>query len=182
MGLLGLIKEFKPMWARRREVLIIMVIILAGQLLGYIKVTGKLLIPAAIGGEKSYNGILTITRALIRVECDKKIFQTFNEFDTPRQSRLNINASDLARIEIDEDAKKIYLRVKKTFVIRYRNILNLESRHVKSNLLNGHVFIEFWAIIFTYEKPLDIGYLDKKVLKSINDRACPVFTKYCSYH
>jgi hypothetical protein len=170
------------MRARRKPTLIVMIILLMGQLLGNIKITGKLLIPAAIGGEKSYKGILTITRAKIRIECDKKIFQPFNEFEAPRQSRLNINASDLERIEIDEDEKKIYLRVKKSFVIRYRNILNLESRHVRFTFETGHVFTEFWAITFAYENPLDIGYLDKKVLNSINDRAYPVFTKYCSYH
>jgi hypothetical protein len=170
------------MWARRRAVLIIMVIILAGQLFGFIKITGKLLIPDAIGGEKSYKCVLTITRAKIRIECDKEIFQPFNEFDAPRQSRLNIKASDLETIEIDENDKKIYLRVKKAFVIRYRNILNIESGYVRFSFETGHVFTEFWVIIFSYENPFDIGYLDKKVLKSINDRAYPVFTKYCSYH
>lgn len=170
------------MRARRKPTLIVMIFLLVGQLLGHIKITGKLLIPAAIGGVKSYKGVLTITRAKIRIECNKKIFQPFNEFEALRQSRLNINASELERIEIDEDEKKIYLRVKNSFVIRYRNILNLESRHITFTFYDGYVFTEFWAIIFAYEKPLDIGYLDRKVLKSINDRAYPVFTKYCSYH
>jgi hypothetical protein len=95
---------------------------------------------------------------------------------------LNVNTSELERIEIDEKEKRIYLIVKKSFVSMYRNIFNLESRHVTFTFYDGYVFTEFWAIIFTYENSLDIGFLDKKVLDSINIRAYPVFTKYCSYH
>jgi hypothetical protein len=171
------------MRARRKPTLIVMIFLLVGQLLGHIKITGKLLIPAAIGGEKSYKGVLTITRAKIRIKCDQKIFQPFNEFEAPRQSRLNIKASDLERIEIDEDEKKIYLRVKNSFVIRYRNICTLKSEFVTRSFdYPFGLFKEFWALVFAYEKPLDISFLDKKVLNSINGRAYPVFTKYSSYH
>ncbi|MGD2090030.1 MAG: hypothetical protein PVH61_27890 [Candidatus Aminicenantes bacterium] len=171
------------MRARRKPTLIVMIILLVGQLLGNIKITSKLLMPTTGGGEKSFKGVLTITRAKIRIECHKKIFQPFNEFDAPRQSRLNINAADLEKIEIDEDEKKIYLRVKKTFVSRYRNICTLKSEFVTRSLYHPFgLFKEFWAIAFAYEKPLDISFLDKKVLESINGRSYPVFTKYYSYH
>lgn len=173
------------MRARRKPVLIVMVIILVGQLLweieaaAAIKVTGKLLIPNAGGREKSYNCVLTITRALIRIECDKKIFQPFNEFDAPRESRLNIKASDLERIEIDEDEKKIYLRVENSFVSRHRNICNLESSVVgRSFYYPFGLYREFWAIVFAYEKSLDLSNLDEKVINSINNRVYSVFTKY----
>jgi hypothetical protein len=161
--------------------LIIMVFIMAGKLSGNIKVAGRLLIPAAGGVEKSYQGVLTITRAVIRIECYKKIFQPFNEFDAPKQTRLNINTSEVVRIEIDEREKKIYLRVENSFVQRYRNIINLESRFVGFSVDTGHLYKEFWAIIFAYEKPLDIGYLDEQVLNSINQQAVPVYTKHCFY-
>jgi hypothetical protein len=179
-------RRIKPMKASRRSVLIVMIIILVSQLLGEneaaaaIKVTGKLLIPTTGGGEKSYKGVLTITRAKIRIECDKKIFQPFNEFDAPRQERLNINASELERIEIDEKEKKIYLRVENSFMSRYRYICNLESGLVgRSFYYPFGLFREFWAIVFTYEKPLDMSDLDEKVINSINNRVYPLFTKHC---
>jgi len=160
---------------------VIMVIIMAGKLSGNIKIGGRLLIPTAGGGQKSYKGVLTITRSLIRIESDKQIFQPFNQFESPKQKRLNINTSEVVKIEIDEKEKKIYLRVESSFISRYRNILNLESRHVGFSFETGYIFREFWAIIFSYEKPLDIGFLDKKVLNSINQRAIPIYTKHCSY-
>lgn len=93
---------------RRKPALILMVTIVVCQLLGEvraaaeIKAAGKLLIPSA-AGEKSCKGVLRITRSVIRIECDKKIFQPFN-LDEPRQQRLNIKASELIKIEIDEKA------------------------------------------------------------------------------
>ncbi len=160
---------------------IIMVIIMVGKLSGNIKIGGRLLIPIAGGGQKSYKGVLTITRSLIRIECDKQIFQPFNQFESPKQKRLNINTSEILRIEIDESEKMIYLRVESSFVSRYRNILNLEHRSLRYSVETGYIFKEFWAIIFSYEKPIDIGFLDKKVLNSINQRAIPIYTKHCSY-
>jgi hypothetical protein len=173
-------KGIKAMQTKRKPIMIIMVIILlTGQLLGDIKAAGKLLIPTA-KGNKPYNAVIIITRALVRIECEKKIFQPFN-LDAPKQQRLNINASELVRIEIEQKEKKIYLRVENSFVSRYRNILNLESRFIHFTLVDGHVFSEFWAIIFAYEKPLDIDILDKEVLNSINERVYPVYTKHCFY-
>ena len=132
------------MRARRKPTLIVMIILLVGQLLGNIKITGKLLIPTTGGGEKSYKGVLTITRAKIRIECDQNIFQPFNEFNAPRKARLNIKASDLETIENNEDKKKIYLRVKKTFVSRYRNICTLKSEFVTRSLYHPFgLFKEF---------------------------------------
>jgi hypothetical protein len=166
---------------------VILVIIMAGLLLGKknavaaIKITGGLLIPTA-GGKQSYRGILTITRAKIRVECDRKIFKPFNEFDAPKQSWLNLDTSQVVRIEFDEKEKKIYLRVENSFVDKYRNLFNLEFRHVGFDIASyGHLYCEFWAIIFSYEKSLDIGCLDKEVLNSINSRVYPVYTKHYFY-
>jgi hypothetical protein len=110
------------MRARRKMVLIVMVIVLGGQLLGNIKVTGRLLIPTA-EGQKPYKAVMVITRAVVRIECEKKIFQPFN-LDAPTQQRLKINASDLVRIEIDERERKIYLITEHSFINRHRNIIN----------------------------------------------------------
>jgi len=167
---------------------VILVIIMAVMLLGKnkaaasIKVTGRLLIPTACGGKKSYKGVLTITKAVIMIECERKIFKPFNEFYALKQSRLNINTSEVVRIEINGKEKKIYLRVENSFLNKYRNIFNLECRHVGFDLVSyGHLYREFWAIIFDYEKPLDIGCLDKEVLNSINSRVYPVYTKHFFY-
>ena len=160
---------------------VILIIIMSGKLSGNIKIDGTLLIPTAGDGQKSYKGVLTITRSLIRIECDKQIFQPFNQFESPKQKRLNINTSEVERIEIDEKEKKIYLRVESSFVSRYRNILNLEHRRLSFSVETGYIFREFWAIVFSYEKPLDIGFFDKKILNSINQRSIPIYTKHCSY-
>jgi hypothetical protein len=177
------------MWAKRRPVLVIMIIIVVGQLLGEtkaaaaIKITGRLLIPTAKSRQRPYQAVLKITRAKIRVECDKRIFQPFNEFAAPKQKRLDIDTSELLEIEIDEDKKKIYLKVKNSFVIRYRNICNLESRLVGRSFYHPFgLFREFWAIIFAYEKPLDMSDLDEQVINSINNSVYLINTRYFFYY
>jgi hypothetical protein len=165
---------------RFKTAMAIMSILMVFQLFGDIKVTGELLIPTAGGGEKSYKGVLTITRALISIECDKKIFQPFNEFEAPKQKRLNINASEVVWIEINGKEKKIYLRVEDPFVSNYRNIFHLEVRSVGFSFDTGHVFKEFWAIIFSYEK-LDMKPPDEQVVNSINKQSMPLFTKHFIY-
>jgi hypothetical protein len=161
----------------RTIIMIFMTLFLGGSAAAAIKIPAKLLIPTA-AGQKPYKAVITITRAVVRIDCEKKIFQPFN-LDTPRQQQLNINASDLVRIEIDEKEKKIYLRVENSFVDKYRNLFNLESRFVGFDIASyGHLYREFWAIIFSYEKSLDIGCLDKEILNSINSRVYPVYTKH----
>jgi hypothetical protein len=165
---------------------IIMVSIIALLLLGKseadaaIKPSGRLLIPSADGGQKAYKAVLMIKRSLIRIECDKKIFQPFNEFDAPKQNRLDINTSELMSIKIDAKEKKIYIIVEISSVSRYRNILNLETRYLGYSCLSGHAYKEFWAIIFVYDK-LDMDYLDQEVLNLINNRAGIVYTKHFFY-
>lgn len=170
---------------RRKPALIFMVTIVVCQLLGEVKVAaeikaaGKLLIPSA-AGEKSYKGVLRITRAVIRIECDEKIFKPFN-LDEPGRKQLNIKASEIIKIEIDEKEKKIYLRVENSFVQRYRNIFNLVTWFSTYSIFSGDLYTEFWAIIFAYENPFNIGFLDREVLNSINSRVNPVYTKHYFY-
>lgn len=105
---------------RRKPGIVFLVIILAAaNLLGQIKAKGKFLILTA-GGVKPYDGVLTVNNIDIRIECDKKIFQRFNEFDAPKDSKIIINKAEIRFIHIQEN--KVYIATENSFTIKYRNV------------------------------------------------------------
>jgi hypothetical protein len=142
------------MWVKRKTGVIIMVIIMvAGQLLGEIRAAGKLLIPTA-KGEKQYDAVITITRAEIMIECAKKIFQPFNEFDVPKQAKIKVSTAEVEEIQIQKN--KIFIASKESFWKRYRNI----SHHYYKSKYAGFLSwenIQIWVLIFVVDNPADIA-------------------------
>jgi hypothetical protein len=155
------------MQAERKPILIIMVIILlTGQLLGQIKAkaAGKLIITTA-NGEKPYDAVITMTRAEIMIECAKKIFQPFNEFDAPKQAKIKVCTAEVEEIQIQEN--KIIIVTKDSFWKRYRNI----STQVYKSKYHGFLYwsyIQKWALIFVVDNPADIGCIEDDLIKHIN--------------
>jgi hypothetical protein len=97
------------MQTMRKPGIVALVIILAvsnlcGQIkaAAEIKAAGKLLIPTA-AGEKPYKCIIFFTQREIRLECDKRIFQTFNLFDSPKQAKIKVNTAEVERIQIQKN-------------------------------------------------------------------------------
>jgi hypothetical protein len=134
----------------RVKLLIVMTIILASQLLGEIKAGGKLLIPTATG-EKPYKCVMVITRAEIRLECDKRIFQPFNQFDTPKQAKLKVNTAEIYKIQIN--GNEILLIAKDPLYQRYRHLFHPIYRVVHFIPLEEE---KKEAIIFIMDNPADI--------------------------
>lgn len=150
---------------RKPGIMALVIILLAGNLnlLGQIKAAGKLLIPTA-GEDKSYKGFITITQAEIKIECDKKIFQRFNEFNSSKTREIKVNTSEVREIILREN--KILILTKTNFHKRYRHLFHLCTRW-------RGVFIEMEkddAMIFIFDNPGDIDFLRKRIIKLINKR------------
>jgi hypothetical protein len=151
-----------------KPILIIMVIILlVGHLLGEIKTTaGKLLIPTSVG-EKSYNCIMVITQEGIEIECTMKIFQPFNQFDTPRQAKIKLNTADVEEVQIYMN--KIYISTHESFWSQYRNILQhlYKSRYVG---FHEYIYIDKWILLFAVDNPADMRAVGEALIKIIGGR------------
>lgn len=150
----------------RIKLLIVMMIILGVcQLLGEIKVKGKLLIPTATG-EKPYKCVMVIKRTEIWIECALKIFQPFNQFDTPKQAKIIVSKAEVEKIYIHKN--KIYISTHESFYKRYRNILHHLYEHKFVSFSDGFDAIEKWIIIFVVDNPADIGCIEEDLIKLIN--------------
>lgn len=145
---------------------IIMVIIMACQLPGEIKsAAGVLLIPTATG-KTSFRGTITITPSVIEIECREKIFQRFNEFNTPKKEAIRINTSEVTRISLQGNG--VIILPKKSLCNRYRNLLH--------QVTVGFILsTEEMAFIFVIDMDIykKIGSKDKEVVDRINKRSDP---------
>lgn len=151
-----------------KPILIIMVIILlVGHLLGEIKaISGKLLIPTS-AGEKPYNCVMVITQEGIEIECTMKIFQHFNQFDTPKQAKIKVNTAEVEEVQIYEN--KIYISTLEPFWMQYRNIL----QHLYQSKYVGfceHIYIDKWILLFAVDNPADMGAVGEALIKLIGGR------------
>jgi len=153
------------MWTKKKGYpFVLIMLFLAGHVLGQIEVkaAGNFLIPSA-GGARQYKGVITFTQAGIEIECQEKIFQRFNEFDTPRQRKLTITPADLYEIWLLKK-KQIYLFPRWSFYYRYRNIFFHISRRFDP-FSNPHIEK---ALVFTPDNPGDIDDEGEKLIKFLN--------------
>jgi hypothetical protein len=148
--------------------IILVMIFMTGRLSGIIKVTGKLLIPTA-KGEKKYDAVITVTQTGIMIKCSKKIFQRFNEFDAPKQSKIKINTAEVEEIQIQIQNNKIFIITKDSFTILHRNVFNRASKIIGIRSLFP-VTVENWALIFVVDNPVDIKAIGEALIKIIGER------------
>ena len=150
---------------RKTGIAAIVIILAASNLtgkIGEIKATGSLLIPTA-SGEKLYKGVITITRTEIEIECDKKIFRPFNEFEVPKQAKIRVNTVEVERICIQEN--DILILPGEPLYRRYRYLF--------------HEIMEicFWcfpykkALIFSLDNRADIGPAGIEIFRLINKQS-----------
>jgi len=149
-------------------IIFVVIIILFGHLFGEITAPGKLIIPTA-KGEKGYDAVITVTQTEIIIKCSKKIFQPFNEFDAPKQSKINLNTAEVEEIQIQTQNKKIFIITNDSFTIRYRNIFNRASKDIGLVALFP-VTVENWALILVVDNPADIKALGEALIKVIGNR------------
>ena len=153
------------MWVKMGVV--IMVIVMACQLSGEIKsVVGELLVPTATG-ETRYKGIITITSAVIEIECQEKIFQLFNESNQPNQEAIRINTSEVERISLQGNGVVIFPNP--PLCNRYRNLLH---RVIVGLILSSS---KRMAFIFVIDMDVfkKIGSNEKELIDRINKRNDP---------
>ncbi|MGD2090029.1 MAG: hypothetical protein PVH61_27885 [Candidatus Aminicenantes bacterium] len=152
------------MWVKMG--VIIMLIVMSCQLLGEIKsLAGELLVPTATG-EIRYKGTITITSAVIEIECHEKIFQPFNEPNAPKQEAIRINTSEVERISLQRNGVVIF--PKTPLCNRYRNLLH---RMIVGLILSS----KRMAFIFVIDMDVlkKIGSNDKEIIDRINKRNDP---------
>jgi hypothetical protein len=114
-----------------------------------------------------YDAVITITRAEILIECDKKIFQPFNEFDVPKKAKIKVSMVEVEEIQIQKN--KIFIATKESFWKRYRNI----SHHYYKSKYAGFLSwenIQIWVLIFVVDNPADIKAIGEELIKIIGER------------
>jgi hypothetical protein len=157
-------------WSRGISCWIILVIIFMGEQLlgqmGQIKAVGKILIPTA-SGEKCYDAVINITQDKVEIECSKKIFQLFNEFDTPLYRKLKVNNEEISNISVSGSENEILIITKSNFYQRYKHLF-IPVVRLKSII--PYVSERRNAIIFTMDNPTDIGDKEKELFKFINKK------------
>lgn len=157
------------MQQKKKEYLLgLIMLFVAGHVLGQIQVkaAGRFSIPSA-GGDKSFIGVITITSSVIRIECEKKIFQSFNEFDTPKQAKIEVDMAEVEEIQVQE--KMVFIVTKASFWNRYRNI----SYQVYESRFAGNldfVDIQKWALLFILDNPAEIKAAEEVLIKIIGER------------
>ena len=131
-----------------------------------IKATGKLLIPTA-DGKKPYKCVIVFTQTEISFECDKKIFQSFNLFDTPKQAAIKVSTAEVKRITLQ--GNRVIIFPEDSLYNRYRNLLN-------------HVCLITWMkewerLVFVFiingNSTRNIGNNALKLIDLINERNDP---------
>jgi len=160
------------MQSRRKPGIMPLIIILAiSNLCGpltsaEIKAAGKLLIPTA-NGEKLYKCVIVFTRTEIRLECDEKIFQSFNLFATPKQAAIKLSTTEIKRITLQGNWIVIFPEA--PLCNRYRNLLN----HVW--LISLSKEWERLVFIFVVERDSrqNMGSNAIKLINLINERNDP---------
>ena len=149
---------------RRPGIAILVIILGTGYLLGQLKAAGQLLIPTA-GGIKPHKCFITIKRREIKIDSNEKIFQKFNEFNSPKTGIIKVNTAEVERICVQEDT--ILILPKANFHQRYRHLF-IPCERVRSVIFL--VVEKKNAMIFIVDNPTDITYLGKEVIKLINER------------
>lgn len=152
---------------KKSFIIIIVIILLTGQFLGEIKVTGKLLILTA-DGKKSYDAVITITQAEIMIECVKKIFQPFNVFEAPLQAKIKVSTAEIYQIQINKGKKEILLIAKDSLYQRYKHLFHPVWRFVQYMPPERE---EREALIFIMNTPVHIGCSEEELIKFINKRS-----------
>lgn len=152
------------MWFKMGVIFAVMV--MTGQVFGEIKAAaGEFLVPTAIG-EARYKGTITITSAVIEIECQEKIFQPFNESKAPKQDAIRINTGEVERISLQGNG--VVIIPKTPLCNRYRNLLH---KVIVGLMLSS----KRMAFIFVIDMDIfkKISSNDKELIDCINKRNDP---------
>lgn len=155
----------------KKVVIIMLSISLQWFLLGQkeVKVSGNLIIPGAIEGHPyKFKTTVIITLDQITIECDKKIFQLFNRFFSPRSQTLSFATSELKEMKVD---KKDYLIIipQKDLHQKYRNLFH-PIREVLSYIPWNHTEIEQPGLIIELDNVDSLTEMLKTFLEDINKK------------
>jgi len=152
-------------------IIFVVIIILFGQLFGEITAPCKLIIPTA-KGVKGYDAVITVTQMEIMINCSKKIFQPFNEFDVPRQSKIKLPTVEVYKIQISIKKNEILLLDEGSLYQQYKHLFHPVWRTVQ--FLPYHEERKE-ALIFIMDNPAAIKTLSEELIKVIGNR-CEVIS------
>ncbi|MCP4151414.1 MAG: hypothetical protein GY757_26960 [bacterium] len=113
---------------KKSIVIILVVFLFSGLLFGQVqlKAPGKLRLPG-ITKDKYYKGVITFTKETITIECDKRLFRTLNQFDTPLKKKLVIPMKEVSRIDFEKYG--VLIKPETSLYNRYRNLFH-EIRYI----------------------------------------------------
>jgi len=154
------------MHEKKAMIVVIMVIVMVYHLLGEIKARGKLSIASA-SGEKYYDVVITIKQAEIMIECEKKIFQPFNEFDAPKQAKIKVSTAEVYEIVFNKKKNEIYIIAEDSLYQRFKHLLLPVYRIIRWFPYHEEKDEAFIIII---NNPKDIGCIEEDLIKHINER------------
>jgi hypothetical protein len=146
-----------------KSIMIVLIMLAAGQLAGQIKLQGRLRIPGA-ERNKTYEGVMTIRPTKILIQCRENIFQLLNEFNSPKSNKIAIDTGELYRIFSVRG--EIILVPRDPYYFRFRNLLNW-------------IWYRYWApfdptewmgIVFIMDNPGDVGLIGWDLIGLINER------------
>ena len=121
-------KELFGSKEKKSIVIIFVAFLFSGLLFGQVqlKAPGKLRLPG-ITKDKYYKGVITFTKETITIECDKRLFRTLNQFDTPLKKKLVIRMKEVSRIDFKKYG--VLIKPETSLYKRYRNLFH-EIRYI----------------------------------------------------
>lgn len=129
-----------------------------------LSIEGNIVIPT-YPNNKQFPAVFTMNQNIIKITCKKRIFNLFNNFDTPLRNYLIIDASEIEVICWKD--KKIFLYPKYGLLLRYRNIFH--SIYFRKSMMYSDIEEEH-ALIFELKEP-------KKLEKYFIDKLKEIFLK-----
>lgn len=151
---------------KRKCLIVLIILFFAGDVLGQVqtKAAGKLLIPSA-GDSKEYKGVITFTLKGVEIECSEKIFQPFNEFNTPKKRKLIVTTAELYEIWVLKNYV-VHLFPRRSLFKQYRNLFSDVIRSISM----AYWEVKEEALLFVLDDPAGIDGQGKKLIKFLNRR------------
>jgi hypothetical protein len=129
-------------------------------------ICGKLVIPGA-ADEKYYDATMTINTSYIEILCKKKIFQPFNNFESPRSRKLKIMISDTSEIYLRKN--RLYVLTDISFFKKYRHLFH-RFFYTRRFFHLSPQDEEVYALVFQLSNPTDVGVREKRFLDKLNKK------------
>lgn len=147
-------------------------IFLMGPLSGQITVKGYYCMPTA-GESIRYRAVMTITPEYLEIECDRKLFQRFNEPRSPKFEKLRIKRGDIDEIKVYDD--EISIKTDYAYTMKYRSFFHLHFYY--RSFFEGVVHLKL-LLVFYMDNPAGVQARVSEPIEPVVSHACQVIKKF----